>query len=75
MREQNADIVDEHFYRPPKFFYDNVHRYDNYPRTGPKVFAGEYAAHVAAQGRPDRRPLALTSRGKDCQSRDLRTAS
>lgn len=54
MREQNADIVDEHFYRPPKFFYDNVHRYDNYPRTGPKVFAGEYAAHVAAQGRPDR---------------------
>lgn len=54
MREQNADIVDEHFYRPPKFFYDNVHRYDNYPRTGPKVFAGEYAAHVQAQGRPDR---------------------
>lgn len=54
MREQNADIVDEHFYRPPKFFYDNVHRYDNYPRTGPKVFAGEYASHVPAQGRPDR---------------------
>lgn len=54
MREQNADIVDEHFYRPPKFFYDNVHRYDNYPRTGPKVFAGEYAAHVPVQGRPDR---------------------
>lgn len=54
MREQKADIVDEHFYRPPKFFYDNVHRYDNYPRTGPKVFAGEYAAHVSVQGRPDR---------------------
>ena len=31
-----------------------MHRYDSYPRTGPKVFAGEYAAHVAVQGRPDR---------------------
>ncbi|MBS1809719.1 MAG: alpha-L-arabinofuranosidase [Acidobacteria bacterium] len=54
LREQKADIVDEHFYKPPKWFYDNVHRYDNYPRTGPKVFAGEYASHVPVQGRPDR---------------------
>lgn len=46
LRRLNADIVDEHFYRPPAFFYQNVNRYDNYPRTGPKVFAGEYASHV-----------------------------
>ncbi len=54
MRELKADLVDEHFYRPPKWFYDNVNRYDNYPRTGPKVFAGEYAGHVSVRGRPDR---------------------
>lgn len=54
MRELNADIVDEHFYKSPQWFLENVNRYDNYPRTGPKVFAGEYAAHVPAQGRPDR---------------------
>ncbi len=54
LREQKADIIDEHYYQSPQWFYDNVHRYDNYPRTGPKVFAGEYAAHVSEKGRPDR---------------------
>lgn len=49
LRRVGADLVDEHFYRPPGFFYDNVHRYDNYPRTGPKVFAGEYAAHTSTR--------------------------
>ena len=53
-RGLNADLVDEHFYQSPKWFYDNVHRYDNYPRTGPKVFAGEYAGHVSVKGRPDK---------------------
>ena len=46
MREQGADFVDEHYYRPPEWFLSQVHRYDKYPRTGPKVFAGEYAAHT-----------------------------
>jgi len=40
-----ADIVDEHYYRPPQWFFENDNRYDAYDRTGPKVFAGEYAAH------------------------------
>jgi alpha-L-arabinofuranosidase len=40
-----ADIVDEHYYRPPAWFLDNAHRYDDYDRKGPKVFAGEFAAH------------------------------
>jgi alpha-L-arabinofuranosidase len=40
-----AEIVDEHYYRPPRWFYNHVERYDNYDRNGPKVFAGEYAAH------------------------------
>ncbi len=44
-RELKPDFVDEHFYRPPDWFFKNVNRYDHYDRTGPKVFAGEYAAH------------------------------
>ncbi|MBP5568331.1 MAG: carbohydrate binding domain-containing protein [Treponema sp.] len=36
--------VDEHYYVAPKWLYDNVTLYDNYPRDI-KVFAGEYAAH------------------------------
>ena len=56
MREQKADLVDEHFYRPENWFlatpdarerYGNcgAMRYDSYDRKGPKVFAGEYACH------------------------------
>ena len=44
LRELKADLVDEHFYRPPDWFYANANRYDKYDRNGPKVFAGEYAA-------------------------------
>ncbi|HTX65083.1 MAG TPA: alpha-L-arabinofuranosidase C-terminal domain-containing protein, partial [Opitutaceae bacterium] len=40
-----ADLVDEHYYRPPRWFLDNAVRYDRYPRGGPRVFAGEFAAH------------------------------
>lgn len=36
--------VDEHYYMPPKWFYENLHMYDDYSREIP-VFAGEYAAH------------------------------
>lgn len=38
-------MVDEHYYRAPQWFWDNLHRYDAYDRTGPKVYVGEYAAH------------------------------
>ncbi|MEO7101575.1 MAG: alpha-L-arabinofuranosidase C-terminal domain-containing protein [Luteolibacter sp.] len=40
-----ADIVDEHYYRPPTWFLENAGRYESYDRKGPKVFAGEFAAH------------------------------
>lgn len=46
LRELNADVVDEHSYASPKWFYDGATRYDSYPRTGPKVCMGEYAAHA-----------------------------
>jgi alpha-N-arabinofuranosidase len=55
MRRLKADIVDEHYYMPPKWFRDNVGRYDDYPRTGPKVFAGEYAAQSVGVARPENR--------------------
>lgn len=43
-RELNVDIVDEHCYARPSWFFENTHRYDAYDRNGPKVFFGEYAA-------------------------------
>jgi alpha-N-arabinofuranosidase len=55
LRGLNADIVDEHYYRPPSWFLANAGRYDNYPRTGPKVFAGEYAAQSKRTGSPENR--------------------
>lgn len=37
-------MMDEHFYQDKSWVYDHVHVYDGYPRKGPKVFLGEYAA-------------------------------
>ncbi len=44
LRELHADLIDEHCYAKPDWFFNNTHRYDHYDRTGPKVFMGEYAA-------------------------------
>jgi alpha-L-arabinofuranosidase len=52
LRELNADIVDEHYYRAPEWFFTNVTRYDSYDRTGPRIFAGEYAAQSVATVSP-----------------------
>ena len=46
MRKIGVDLVDEHYYMSPDWFLKNADRYDNYSRKGPKVFAGEYAAHA-----------------------------
>ena len=46
MRKLGVDLVDEHYYMSPEWFRSNAGRYDNYDRKGPKVFAGEYAAHA-----------------------------
>jgi alpha-N-arabinofuranosidase len=55
MRELKADLIDEHYYMAPQWFRENSGRYDNYPRTGPKVFAGEYAAQSVGIASPDNR--------------------
>lgn len=46
LRSIGADIIDEHYYRSPDWFLKNAARYDSFDRKGPKIFAGEYAAHV-----------------------------
>ena len=54
-RKAKADIVDEHYYQAPEWFLANTGRYDHYDRSGPKVFAGEYAAQTAGVARTDNR--------------------
>ena len=44
LRAMQADYIDEHYYQKPEWFFANAKRYDNYPRNGPKIFGGEYAA-------------------------------
>ncbi|WP_025143695.1 alpha-L-arabinofuranosidase C-terminal domain-containing protein [Pedobacter jeongneungensis] len=46
LRENKADFIDEHYYRPADWFLKNASRYDNYPRNESKVFVGEYAVHA-----------------------------
>lgn len=53
LKKLNAQIVDEHYYKNPKWFRENVTRYDSYDRKGPKVFAGEYAAQSVAIASPE----------------------
>ena len=52
LKKLNAEIVDEHYYKSPEWFRENATRYDNYDRNGPKVFAGEYAAHPKVENGP-----------------------
>jgi alpha-L-arabinofuranosidase len=50
-------MVDEHYYVPPSWFIYNQNFYDSYSRSGPKVYLGEYAAHLP--GRPNNLETAL----------------
>ncbi len=53
--ELGIPIVDEHYYKPPQWFWENLQRYDSYDRARSKVYVGEYAAH------DDRRRTTLRS--------------
>jgi alpha-L-arabinofuranosidase len=46
LKQLQPALIDEHYYKPPAWFFNNAGRYDTYERTGPRIFAGEYAAHV-----------------------------
>jgi alpha-L-arabinofuranosidase len=50
-------MVDEHYYQPPGWFIHNQDYYDRYDRNRPKVYLGEYAAHLP--GRPNNIETAL----------------
>jgi alpha-N-arabinofuranosidase len=53
LKNTHAEIVDEHYYRNPGWFFGNATRYDNYDRQGHKIFAGEYAAQSSHTGSPN----------------------
>jgi alpha-L-arabinofuranosidase len=55
LRSLRAEIVDEHCYAMPDWFLRAATRYDHYPRSGPKVFMGEYAAQSVDITSPDNR--------------------
>lgn len=45
LKKLSPDLIDEHYYMPPEWFFKNAGRYDSYDRKGIKIFAGEYATH------------------------------
>lgn len=51
-------LVDEHYYRPPDWFLENLNRSDSYDRTKTKVYVGEYAAHDPSRNNTWRTALA-----------------
>ena len=48
VKSRRADVVDEHYYRSAPQFFRDVHHYDNYDRSGPKIFVGEWATREGA---------------------------
>ena len=60
MKRIGVDLVDEHYYMAPDWFFANATRYDSYDRKGPKVFAGEYASHDRATGKANNFLAALS---------------
>lgn len=53
LKRLHAQIVDEHYYANPEWFFKNATRYDNYDRSSYKIFAGEYAAQSVYTCSPD----------------------
>lgn len=44
-RELDLEVVDEHYYEAPSWFFENLDRYAAYDREEAAVYLGEYAAH------------------------------
>ncbi len=55
LKQLQPALIDEHYYKPPTWFFNNASRYDTYSRSGPKIFAGEYAAHSKDNNDPESR--------------------
>lgn len=41
----NPDMLDEHYYRNARHFFDDANHFDGYDRNGPQIFVGEWASH------------------------------
>ena len=41
--DDNDHAANRHFYRTAEQFFSDVHRYDSYDRSGPKILVGEWA--------------------------------
>ena len=44
MTEQKVYSSDEHYYMSPQWFIENQNRFDDFDRSKPKIFVGEYAS-------------------------------
>lgn len=44
-RQLKVDMIDEHGYKNPEWFWQNLNRWDGYSRDASKVYLGEWAAH------------------------------
>lgn len=55
LKKLSPALIDEHYYMAPEWFLKNAGRYDNYDRSGIKVFAGEFAAHGRESAAPESR--------------------
>jgi len=45
------DVIDDHYYRAPQALAQTGFQYDNYDRSKPKIFVGEYASQTPAPNR------------------------
>ncbi len=57
LKQFSPALVDEHFYNPPQWFFNQATRYDAYDRNTYKIFAGEYAANDVGMASPENRNL------------------
>lgn len=45
-----TDIVDDHYYNMPEFYAENIGIYDDYDRSKPDIFVGEFAVNQTYEG-------------------------
>lgn len=57
-KAEKLPMVDEHGYRSPAWFWQNLQRFDKYERAGTLVYLGEYAAHDRGRANTLRSALA-----------------
>ncbi len=48
--ELHPDIVDDHYYNMPEFYAENIGIYDNYDRSKPDIFVGEFSVNQTYEG-------------------------